>query len=436
MDRRFFVLSSAGELGPFTPDDLKRELQAGTIQRSDQLRTALGKTVGTVGEMVGPVGPPRPSTRMAAVGQVAQQQRQAGGERQSSAEQQRTAPPASSPRASRSKQEQKPASRLPLIIIGALVLLLGVAWALSGGRTAPVAPVAVNDAIPPQVRIDAVQSLALPGKPGLVRITIDRAPEADLPLRGSITGMPAQRLVMAAGTTSLDIPVPIPTRKPLAGEKAPTEISVSLQPGDGYRLGTGIHAKVALRLNNDPTIAWDDFNGHGFGWQDVWQGGPTPEPVTGFGVRLKGDMAFRFLTNRVSTGELWLSLRMKADETLTGIAGFSLYDQGRELLFIGRSHNRGGLTVEYSPQTEQFLALPEHRFTTGSRVVLRLRLGSDDCKLSWWVDPAAAGAQPEPIGSMVIPPIGLDAVRTLSDQWWIVGDLRIGRSWDEVVPLP
>lgn len=436
MDRRFFVLASSGELGPFTPEDLKRELQAGTIQRSDQLRTALGKTVGTVGEMVGPVGPPRPSTRMAAVGQMAQQQRQAGGERQSSSDLARTTPPAPSPRASRSKHGQKPASRVPLIIIGALVVLLGLAWAFSGGKTAPVAPPVVAEAALPQVRVDAVQPLALPGKPGLVRISIDRPPEADLVLRGAITGMAGQRLVLAAGTTSLDIPVPIPARKPQGNEKAPTEVSVNLQPGEGYRLGTGIYAKVTLRTSPEPSIAWDDFAGHGSGWQDVWQGGPAPEPVPGFGVRLKGDISFRFLGTRVATGELWLSLRMKADENLSNIAGFSLYDQGRELLYIGRSNNRGGLSVEYSPQASQFLGLPEHRFTTGGRIVLRLRLGAEDCKLSWWVDPVADGAQPEPIGSMTIPPIGLDAVRTLSNQWWIIGDLRIGRSWDEVVPLP
>lgn len=436
MDRRFFVLAAAGELGPFTPDDLKRELQAGTILRSDQLRTALGKTVGTVGEMVGPVGPPRPSTRMAAVGQVAQQQRQTGGERQSPSDHQRMPPPASSPRTARAKPEQQPGSRLPLIIIGALVLLLGVAWALSGSKPAPVAPPEVVEVVLPQVRVDAINPLALPGKPGLVRITIDRAPEADLVLRGTIAGMPGQRLVLAAGTTSLDIPVPIPAKKPQGNEKAPTEVSVSLQPGDGYRLGTGIYAKIGLRTSSEPTIAWDDFAGHGSGWQDVWQGGRAPEPVPGFGVRLKGDISFRFLTTRVATGELWLSLRMKGDENLVNIAGFSVYDQGRELLFLGRSNNRAGLSVEYSPQTSLFLGLPDHPFAQGSRIVLRMRLSADECKLSWWVDPAAGGAQPEPLGTMALPAIGIDAVRTISNQWWLIGDLRIGRSWDEVVPLP
>ncbi len=434
MDRRFFVLAAAGELGPFTPEDLKRELQAGTILRSDQLRTAHGKTVGTVGEMVGPVGPPRPSTRMAAVGQVAQQQRQAAGERPSSSEHPRTAPPASSPRSQRTKQES--VSRLPIIIIGALVVLLGIIWALSGGKAAPVAPPVVAEVVLPQVRVDAVQPIALPGRPGLVRITIDRAPEADLALRGTVAGMAGQRLVLAAGTMSLDIPVPIPTRKLQAGEKAPTEVSVSLQPGDGYRLGTAIYAKVAVRTSPEPTVAWDDFAGHGAGWQDVWQGGPAPEPVPGFGVRLKGDISFRFLATRVATGDLWLSLRMKGDENLANTAGFSIYDQGRELLFVGRSNNRGGLIAEYSPQTSLFLDIPDHQFTTAKRIVLRLRLGADDCKLSWWVEPSAAAAQPEPLGSMTIPPVGIDAVRTLSSQWWLIGDLRIGRSWDEVVPLP
>lgn len=64
MDRRFFVLTTTGERGPFTVDDLKREWQAGLVQRSDHLRTALGKSAGTVGELIGPGTPARSSGRM------------------------------------------------------------------------------------------------------------------------------------------------------------------------------------------------------------------------------------------------------------------------------------------------------------------------------------------------------------------------------------
>ena len=64
MDRRFFVLTTTGERGPFTVDDLKRELKEGLVHRSDQLRTALGKSAGTVGEMIGPGAPARSSGRM------------------------------------------------------------------------------------------------------------------------------------------------------------------------------------------------------------------------------------------------------------------------------------------------------------------------------------------------------------------------------------
>ena len=64
MDRRFFVLTTTGERGPFTIEDLKRECQSGLVSRADQLRTALGKSAGTVGENIGPGGPGRLSNRM------------------------------------------------------------------------------------------------------------------------------------------------------------------------------------------------------------------------------------------------------------------------------------------------------------------------------------------------------------------------------------
>lgn len=64
MDRRFFVLTPTGERGPFTINDLKRECQSGLISRADQLRTALGKSAGTVGENIDPGGSGRSSGRI------------------------------------------------------------------------------------------------------------------------------------------------------------------------------------------------------------------------------------------------------------------------------------------------------------------------------------------------------------------------------------
>lgn len=52
--RRFFVITSRGEVGPFTVDDLKEEVAAQRITRTDRLRTAFGANLGTVGEAVGP----------------------------------------------------------------------------------------------------------------------------------------------------------------------------------------------------------------------------------------------------------------------------------------------------------------------------------------------------------------------------------------------
>jgi hypothetical protein len=52
--RRFYVITSQGEAGPFTLEDLRNEVAAHRIDRNDRLRTAFGANLGTVGESVGP----------------------------------------------------------------------------------------------------------------------------------------------------------------------------------------------------------------------------------------------------------------------------------------------------------------------------------------------------------------------------------------------
>ena len=53
-NRRFFVITNRGEVGPFTLEDLKEELAAQRLARTDRLRTAFGASLGTVEEAVGP----------------------------------------------------------------------------------------------------------------------------------------------------------------------------------------------------------------------------------------------------------------------------------------------------------------------------------------------------------------------------------------------
>lgn len=49
-NRRFFVITRLGEVGPFTLEDLQEEILATRIARSDRLRTAFGANLGTVGD--------------------------------------------------------------------------------------------------------------------------------------------------------------------------------------------------------------------------------------------------------------------------------------------------------------------------------------------------------------------------------------------------
>ena len=363
--------------------------------------------------------------------------------------------PAKSPRYASSTNERPVASspssrgaakagfdwRLPVGIAVALVLLGGAGFVLYGPSSrqkvveTPTPAAGIEVATQPTVRVDAIQNLAMPGKPGLVRITCDRVLTTPLSVRGSTSGFQTPDLVLAAGASSLDIPVVIPVRKLGTTDKLLTEAMVNLQPGQGYRLGTSIHAVVRLRGSPEPLIAGDDFAGHGHGWGDGWTGNQL-EPVPGVGVRVKADASFRPLKTRIASGEVWLSYVVRADENLSNVAGFSLFDQDREWLFVGRSYFRGGLSLEYAPEATRFACLPEHQFTTPARVVLRLRLTSKDTSISWWVSPPADVDAPAPRESLVVPAIAFDSVRLYALQPWLIGDLRLGRSWDEVVPLP
>ena len=50
--KRYYVLTAQGELGPHTRLELRELLRASKVHADDQLRTAFGKTVGTVASIL------------------------------------------------------------------------------------------------------------------------------------------------------------------------------------------------------------------------------------------------------------------------------------------------------------------------------------------------------------------------------------------------
>ncbi len=313
-DRRVFVLAANGEVGPFTVDDLKREIVAGRIHRADQIRTASGKVLGTVGDLVGGVHA-HVSGRMPTSN--------ARSERFRASEPRLNAPSSSS-------APQSVKRWLPLAAIAVVLLVLGGLWSLHGQT--PVSTPSVGDVpeVAPQVRLEAVTNTAdaLKGIAGLLRITADRAPTADLPLQLQWTGtateadfqtLPA-RAVLPAGSTEINLPI-VP--KAASSERAPAhQLLVRLLPGTGYILGGGITASVTFVSQvRNPSLAFEDFTPRnpyaatvGLGWNGPWLGAGMEflagglNSSSGLGhARIPASNQFRALQRRVSSGTVWLS---------------------------------------------------------------------------------------------------------------------------------
>ena len=245
---------------------------------------------------------------------------------------------------------------------------------------------------------------------------------------------------LPAGATTIDIKVQLPL-KPTADQRLKgtgqirTQAVVTLQPGNDYRLGTGIMASVALKWRPDPSVAGDDFAGHAHGWLSPWT--RTLGTWPGFGVKVMDGAYFRTLTQRMDSGNVWFSFRLTVEENPTSVAGFSLFDQGHEAIFIGHAFQRDGLTLKYLPNTPRSLVLPEHQFATPARFVVCVRMTAPECVISWWVSPVADGVEPPgPLGTVKVPLFAIDSVWVFAEQAWAIADLRIDRSWEEVVPLP
>ncbi len=449
LDRRFFVLSNAGESGPFTVADLKHELQVGSIQRSDQLRTAMGKVVGTVGEQVGVV-PSRPLKTISGPMRAVDSDVQALGvnTRRVQVVTHQRATPAEATRGSNPSN-----LTVPALVAGAVVLILGLAWIFTnragtsgtaagtqsaGGQaigTKPVVSVLPNVGLP-TVRIDTVVALAVLEKPGLLRITTNWASTTSIMVNVRSSGLSVQTVVVPAGSTSVDIPVRVPKPTTGSGELAvPASATVFLLPGKDYVLSSSIQAQVQFRNERIASIAYEDFYGHSQGWGGEW-GGQAFTPAPGFGVTVSGEPVYRSFKERLEHGDIWLSWYLRSNENMQHVAGLSLFDQGQEQLFIGRAGTRGGLSLEFAPDITRFINLPDHQFTTKEQIVVHLVLTIKETVVSWWVSPSAAGLAPPPQATLTLPPMGIDSLRLFALQPWAIGELRVGRSWDEAVPLP
>ena len=226
---------------------------------------------------------------------------------------------------------------VPAAIAGlAVVLVAAVVLVRVLISVAPAPAAQAVQTIVPMIRVTAVadQADATTGASGVVRFSTDIASATDVILRLQVSGTAvaadyqplATQIVLAAGHTSVDVPV---TARP-ASSAAPVahQVVVRLLPGPGYQLGGGIHAEVTLAISLAPTTVLEDFSprdpyagrGASNGWSSPWSGtgmvflpGPLSGKLASPGHALVPSIPqTRKLLKRFATGTLWLSYRANA----------------------------------------------------------------------------------------------------------------------------
>lgn len=143
-DRRYYVLTLKGDLGPFDRATLAEKLREGTVQASDQVRNAFGRVQGTVGETL-----------------------ELRRERASGPMHRAPTPPHGLPRSApaRAGAQRRPRLLLP-VVLGAVLAVAALAIGLQGAPSAPAsqhatpAPMAPK-ALPPRPVRPAAPSLAI-----------------------------------------------------------------------------------------------------------------------------------------------------------------------------------------------------------------------------------------------------------------------------------
>ncbi len=419
MDRRFFVLSTSGEVGPFALDDLRQQLKEEKIQRTDQVRTAFGKQVGTVAEVTGTA-----SGRLRSAVDVSGRHRTISDPRLSAS--------------SASCRRRRPGAGfplwLPVLLVGLVFVVILMAWVGSARPASAAQPVPrESPTLLPQVRIQVVEGVATAARPGLIRITADPAPAANLVLRGIVTGMAPIELSVPAGASTRDIPITIPKQGEL-----PYQVTIELKPGDGYVLGVSIHATVELQATREPGIAFDDFAEGDRGWAGPWSDTRPFAKSTDGGMRFTGGRIDRPLALPFSGGECWISLRFRLADTdrYDVYGGFSLFAGEVEGLFCGSHPDKPGMTLQDIRNQTFLLREPAYLPTVLRRAVLHLQDKEQRTRVSWWLDPVPGPAPPLMLGTMIVPQITFDRIAIVGNVLMDIGDLRLGRTWNEVVPLP
>lgn len=475
-NKPLFIITPVGEFGPFTPDEILRQVGKGEILRTDRLRTSDGQLIGTVSDIES--------------GKIRVVVAPAGGGSDPVAKRVSSSPRIVPPSGRHTRQSPAPTSGPSWIVGGVLAAVsLGiVGLVLSSGsspRTVVAPPPSSNPSAPATAAQPKIALTIAERRPGSVdvRVASDQPLGSSLTVRIGLVGdtagarlEPADgRVVLGPGNSTAKITVVA------QGEAdGPRAVRLLLATSSDYQaLGFGtLEVKVdpAIPEVVKPSIAWESFaypdtnallqGEGGHGWAGRWSGSglvavTTPLPMpTGFpgptpnghvlvaSTDGKANFAWRSLSQRWSSGTVWVSCLVQGQRRSDGVIDWSTVgfeDRGKS----------GGFSIASQctkDRTQWFINAPQPddksvpRYQLGRvadisvpvRMVVRLDLGASSASIAYWINPSP-GQEPKsnPNDTLTtVPPLGFDRVTLYANRNSAirVADLRIGRTWREVLP--
>lgn len=459
--KRFYVITTFGEVGPVGVHELPELIGQGRIQSADMVRSATGRPLGTVADVV--------------EGRVLSSQMSPGTAGRSGEERRRRGSSGTIPLSS------EPGERRPPVMIwvlgGILVLLIILLIASLGGSGGTGAPRSIQADKPELIlvagRVDerGVREILIRAV-APVETDVDVQVRREDPVAAVKLDPPGGLVTMRAGTHTVPLSL-------LPGSiTGPQRVQVTLAEGAGYRIGTARSITVEMVPVrrpfswDPPSIAWEPF-AHtaparfdgGNGWAAGWTGSgiriePEPFPALAAFPHLpsllghalirrpgdKWDPPSRRLGQRIGDGVFWMSLRVQVLDLVPGKenwVGMALMDGWDWRWYIGAGlEPEGSLKWHTSPKRKEDESRGMRYLSQPGRVpgllILRLAWVSSGIEASTWID-APAGREPsreQGVHAQGITKFSFNAVSLCGGAGSAIrfADLRMGRTWQEVVP--
>ncbi len=257
--RRYYVLSSEGEIGPHNRLELRELLTAGRIFHEDELRSAAGAKSGTVGDLLNSSEESSSyrlvASQAPAKHSVVPRQRTVTSPQRSVTAVQRRASSAV-PVAGKFRIEPRSFPTLTVILGTTLIILLIGWWWLSRGERVRRKEQYVAEASTPVLSLTSTDGSWVLGQAGTLTVHADRVLAKNLPVQLALTGSAVPTVDVASLPTQIEIPAGKDFVQLLCAPMAVTNVrrpavimAVAIQPSSAYQLGTT--ASTGITLNTE-----------------------------------------------------------------------------------------------------------------------------------------------------------------------------------------